>query len=1366
MRTFRVSRNPGRGVAQLLLPHAACLAAMLGFASLPSSAFAQSAVLLDGTNDHVTFGAAPALGASQFTLETWFKRTGAGVATSTGSGGVTAVPLVAKGRAEADGSVVDMNYFFGIRGTDSVLVADYEEGTGQTSPGLNHPVVGTTPLQRDVWYHGAATFDGTTLRLYLNGNLEASLTVGASRLPQSASTQHASLGSALTSAGTAAGFFRGALDEARIWNVAKSQAQIQADMPLKLTSGTGLLGRWGLNEGSGTSAANSVVTGPAGTLANGAAWTTGYSFGGGEHALFFGGTDAYVGYGNPAALGLSVYTIECWFRRDGAGVGTNTGSGGAIAIPLVAHGRGDQDTAQVHVNWFLGIRESDGVLMGDFEESSAGASPSLNHPVFGTTAITAGGGWHHAAVTYDGTTQKLYLDGALEGSVVVGQPAGHPTVMPVSIGGALNTAGVASGFFHGSIDEARVWSTARTLAELQGAANTPIPGASAGLVARYGMNEGTGASVASSAGLTLTGTISGANWSWSTGAPFDLDFTSPAAPSALSASGSTSTSIALTWTDGSTNETSFEIERSTTGSGGPFTPRGTVGANVTTYDDTGLTPNTPYCYRVRAVNGTGASAYTPTACATTPLTSHYALDLTSSTYVGFGDPAALDLAQYTIECWFRRDGAGTGTNTGTGGVPDAIPLLTKGRGESEASNVDLNWFLGIRASDGVLIADFEEGAGGASPSLNHAVAGTTVIPANGVWHHAAAAYDGATWTLYLDGVLEATLLVGQPVASASTQQAAIGSALTSAGVAAGFFDGAIDEARVWSVARTLSQVRAAANSQIDTPTAGLVARWALDEGSGTAVGGTAGTTVNGAITGAGYAWVAPAPFNLAVNDPPAIPVVVSPLNGATGVPVSATLEVAVNDPDSDSLTVRFYGRPVGGGAPPADFTLVGLPDTQYYTGQLNGGTNAMLKSQMSWMIANRVSRDIRYAVQLGDCVEHGDNGGDPIEWMRADSSFSMIESPLATGLAEGLPYGICAGNHDQTPIGDANGSTAFYNQYFGVARFTGRSYYGGGYRGSNDNWFDLFSGGGMDFISIGLEYDSTPDGPVLAWADSLLKAYPNRRAMVSTHWLINTGNPGTFSTQGAVMYDSLKDNPNLFLMLGGHVPGEGRRSDLYQGRTVHSLLSDYQSRSLGGGGLLRIMEFSPANNVIRVRTYSSWTNTYETDADSSSQFTLPYDMSTAQAPHVLLGTVRVAAGGTATLPWASLDPSTEYEWYAVADDGSTTRTGASSTFTTAATTDVPSNGALAFALAPPTPNPAGGAVRVAFSAPAAARIKVAIYDVTGREVQVLADHEFAAGTHTLRWDGVSAGRPARSGIYFVRMSAPGFDRVRRIALVH
>ena len=77
----------------------------------------------------------------------------------------------------------------------------------------------------------------------------------------------------------------------------------------------------------------------------------------------------------------------------------------------------------------------------------------------------------------------------------------------------------------------------------------------------------------------------------------------------------------------------------------------------------------------------------------------------------FGPAAGLGTATFTIETWFKREGASVGTNTGNGGIPDAIPLVTKGRAEAEGSNVDMNYFLGIRASDGVLVADLRKDLG-------------------------------------------------------------------------------------------------------------------------------------------------------------------------------------------------------------------------------------------------------------------------------------------------------------------------------------------------------------------------------------------------------------------------------------------------------------------------------------------------------------------------------------------------------------------------------------------------------------------------------------------------------------------------------
>lgn len=44
--------------------------------------------------------------------------------------------------------------------------------------------------------------------------------------------------------------------------------------------------------------------------------------------LQFGGTNASVTFGDPAALDLATFTIETWFRRDGTGTTTSTGSSG------------------------------------------------------------------------------------------------------------------------------------------------------------------------------------------------------------------------------------------------------------------------------------------------------------------------------------------------------------------------------------------------------------------------------------------------------------------------------------------------------------------------------------------------------------------------------------------------------------------------------------------------------------------------------------------------------------------------------------------------------------------------------------------------------------------------------------------------------------------------------------------------------------------------------------------------------------------------------------------------------------------------------------------------------------------------------
>ena len=89
----------------------------------------------------------------------------------------------------------------------------------------------------------------------------------------------------------------------------------------------------------------------------------------------------------------------------------------------------------------------------------------------------------------------------------------------------------------------------------------------------------------------------------------------PAAPTTLAAQAAGSGSVQLTWTDASTNEAAFEVERRS--GTGAFAKIAQTTANEVSYSDFAVAPSTTYTYRVRGINGDGGSAYSNEASATT-----------------------------------------------------------------------------------------------------------------------------------------------------------------------------------------------------------------------------------------------------------------------------------------------------------------------------------------------------------------------------------------------------------------------------------------------------------------------------------------------------------------------------------------------------------------------------------------------------------------------------------------------------------------------------------------------------------------------------------------------------------------------------
>jgi hypothetical protein len=219
-----------------------------------------------GTDEYVTFGSASELQISgDLTLECWVN--------------IPSAPSIAYGLITygANGETEPANQLYTLRLAYNAGNYRYQiahEYGDEASPGDVVFTSQITPVYGQ-WVHIAVTRNTSTrtYRFYINGILDGqTLQYNSGQEPTGGTSAVAILGALFASSGSgttpSSYFLVGKMDEVRIWNTIRTQAQIQAYMCRKLAgSETGLQGYWRLDESSGTSASD-LTGNNNGTLTN------------------------------------------------------------------------------------------------------------------------------------------------------------------------------------------------------------------------------------------------------------------------------------------------------------------------------------------------------------------------------------------------------------------------------------------------------------------------------------------------------------------------------------------------------------------------------------------------------------------------------------------------------------------------------------------------------------------------------------------------------------------------------------------------------------------------------------------------------------------------------------------------------------------------------------------------------------------------------------------------------------------------------------------------------------------------------------------------------------------------------------------
>lgn len=298
------------------------------------------------------------------------------------------------------------------------------------------------PITKGKWTHMAMTYDGTTLIGYADGVAITSAVNSGGNLDNT--SQPIAIG--YNAPGSTGRYWNGYIDEVKIYDYARTQAQIAYDY-----NRGGPMAHWQMDENTGTAVNDSSGNSYTGTLNGTPDWTSGKY----NYAINFDGSTNYVQVSDNTYLRFDAstqdFSLFAWVKRDTNG-----------EMNIISKEDADND------GWRLQFTSGNAVRC------------SVDAIDIDSTLAITDSNWHHVGCTIDRDGNgRVYIDGAANGNATAISSEAMANTANIRIGTRSYSS---TNYFDGLIDDVRIYNYALSAAQVRKVYNSSA--------IRFGPNEG------------------------------------------------------------------------------------------------------------------------------------------------------------------------------------------------------------------------------------------------------------------------------------------------------------------------------------------------------------------------------------------------------------------------------------------------------------------------------------------------------------------------------------------------------------------------------------------------------------------------------------------------------------------------------------------------------------------------------------------------------------------------------------------------------------------------------------------------------------------------------------------------------------